>query len=206
MTVVERSMVVGVFTNTVLAERAIDELHQAGITNEQIGFVARGEATQSVSTPAEEAKSHALGATTGAVSGGVAGGLLSAAVAFLIPGFGPALAGGILAAALGGTVLGAVAGGFIGALKGMGISEEEARYYQRELETGRTLVTVNAGERNHEVIDILRRNGAYNASAEPKASIREANTSTSSDDANNTVDANIRSGEYNPNIPPGASL
>lgn len=206
MTVIERSTVVGVFTNSVLAERAIDELHHVGFTNEQIGFVARGTAAQPTSTRDEETKAHALGATTGAVGGGVAGGLLSAAAALLIPGFGPALAGGMLVATLGGAVLGAITGGFVGALKGMGVSEEEAHYYQRELETGRTLVTVNAGERNREVIEILRRNGAYDASTEPKSVTTEASSATTSNDPNNAVDTNVQAGEYNPNIPPGASL
>ena len=56
---------------------------------------------------------------------------------------------------------GAAAGGLLGALIGLAIPEEDARYYQTEVETGRTLVTVQAGGRYAEAVDILRSNGAY---------------------------------------------
>jgi hypothetical protein len=105
----------------------------------------------------------ATGAATGAVSGGVVGGLLGAAAALLLPGLGPALAGGILAVTLGSVALGAVAGSFVGALTGFGIPEEDALYYQNELELGRIIVTVKAAERYQEAFDILRHNGAYDA-------------------------------------------
>jgi hypothetical protein len=95
---------------------------------------------------------------------------------------------------------GAVAGGFVGALQGMGISEEEARYYERELESGRIIVAVDAAEeRTEEVLTILRRNGAYDASAQPDA-IEESPTQPIQNDRNvrHTV-------EYNPNIPSGST-
>lgn len=165
MTMTDRSTVVGVFTDRAMAERAIEQLHQAGFHDEQIGYVSRD---SQVSTVAPEASNDtAAGAATGAVSGGVLGGVLGAAAALLIPGFGPAIAGGILAATLGGAALGAVAGGLVGALTGMGIPEEEARYYQDEFETGRTIVTVKTDGRYEEALNILRQNGAYDATARP---------------------------------------
>src|SRR5690242_11237855 len=158
--------VVGVFTNQLLAEHALSDLHEAGFTDEQIGFAVRAKEAIAVNIAPTDPRAHVIGATTGAVSGGVAGGLLSAAVALLIPGIGPALAGGMLAATLSGVVLGAFAGGMVGALQGMGISEEEARYYERELETGRIIITVDARDRKQEVLDILRCNSAYDASTQ----------------------------------------
>ena len=48
-------------------------------------------------------------------------------------------------------------------LVSMGVPEEEARYYQSELEFGRTIVTVEAGDRREDALEILRSNGGYDA-------------------------------------------
>ncbi len=48
-------------------------------------------------------------------------------------------------------------------LVSMGVPEEEARYYQSELELGRTIVTVEAGDRREDALEILRSNGGYDA-------------------------------------------
>jgi hypothetical protein len=196
---IEHATVVGVFTNQLLAERALSDLHRADFNDEQIGFAMRAKEAAGVNIAPTDARAHAIGATTGAVSGGVAGGLLSAAAALLIPGVGPAVTGGVLAATLSGVVLGAVAGGFVGALQGMGVSEEEAHYYERELESGRIIVAVDAGEREQEVLDILRRNGAYDASAEPDA-IEEIPTQQFQDGYYRQY-----INEYDPNIPFGSA-
>ena len=103
------------------------------------------------------------GAAAGAVSGGIIGGVIGAAAALLIPGFGPAIAGGILLATLGGVAIGAAAGGLLGTLIGMGVPEEEARYYEGEFGSGRTIVTVRADGRQQEAMEILHRNGGYDA-------------------------------------------
>jgi len=192
MTTTEKVTSVGVFTERHLADRAIEELHNAGFSSDQIGFVSREGTTEeqvplipaqpSTGTgsmtapigvapaytpidadvpPPEENKAEATAA--GVVGGGVIGGILGAAAALLIPGLGPAIAGGILTAVLGGAAIGAVAGGLIGALTSMGVPEDEARFYQDELRVGRTLVTVKAGDRYDEALAILRHNGAYDA-------------------------------------------
>lgn len=96
----------------------------------------------------------------GAVGGGIVGGLVGAVAALLIPGIGPALAGGIIVTAIGGAAIGAVTGGLLGAFAGMGIPREEAHHYQRELEAGRVLVTVQANDQSAEALDILRQHGA----------------------------------------------
>ncbi len=159
ITMTERAMVVGIFSDRAQAERAIDALQHAGFTDELIGFVRRSEATSS-SEPRLEVGSEA---TTGVIGGGVVGGVLGATASLLIPGLGPAIAGGILAVTLGGVAVGAAAGGIIGALIDMGVPEEEAHYYQSEFEAGHTVVTVRAANRQLEAIDLLHQYGAYNA-------------------------------------------
>jgi len=98
---------------------------------------------------------------SGAIAGAGIGGLIAAAASLLIPGFGPVVAGGILATVLGGAAVGAAAGGILGALMGLGVPEEEARFYEGEFNEGRILVTVKAGDRYSEARDVLLRNGAY---------------------------------------------
>ena len=55
-----------------------------------------------------------------------------------------------------GATSGAVAAGLIGALVGLGIPESDARFYEGEVKSGRTLVTVRSPTRPAEVAEILR--------------------------------------------------
>jgi hypothetical protein len=156
MTTTRRTAAVGIFDNDDQARRAIDALKRAGFRDDQIGFIRRR-------VDADRDTDTGTRVATGVVGGGVLGGILGAAASLLIPGLGPAIAGGILAATLGGAAIGAAAGGIIGALTDIGVPEEEARYYQGEFEAGRVIVTVRADGREREARDILRQNGARDA-------------------------------------------
>ncbi|MBO0778908.1 MAG: hypothetical protein J2P37_08795 [Ktedonobacteraceae bacterium] len=162
MAIVERSTIVGVFTDSARARMALEELQRAGFTAQQVSFISGRTGEQST-------LSRLIGpvattrATAGVIGGGVVGGIAGAVAALLIPGFGPALSGGMFGTMLGGTVLGALAGGFVSTLVSMGIPEDDARYYQAELEKGRSIVMVRAGERTSEANAILRQSGAYAA-------------------------------------------
>lgn len=145
---------VGVFHEPTQASTALEELRQAGYSDDEIGYLTRASTIQ----PDETTSTYI---TSSAIEGGLVGGLIGAAVALLIPGFGLAVAGGILAAALGGVALGAAAGGILGALIDIGIPEEEARHYHRQLEAGRIVVTVKAQSGYEDALRILRRNGAH---------------------------------------------
>src|SRR5581483_5435404 len=103
------------------------------------------------------------GAATGAAGGAGAAALTSLGITFGIsPIVGPVLALGPIAAALLSAAGGAAAGGIIGALVGLGVPEHEAKYYEGELQSGRYLVTVQAGNRYNEAWAVLHRLGAYN--------------------------------------------
>src|SRR5436305_2994119 len=164
MTMTDRSTVVAVFELRSEADAAIYELQRAGFRDDQIGFIVRNEG-EGVTTPVEneDTTEKGPGAAVGAVSGGIIGGVIGAAAALLIPGIGPAIAGGILVTVLGGAAIGAAAGGIVGALVGMGVPEEEAHYYAGEFHSGRTLVTVRADGRQQEAINILHHYGGYDA-------------------------------------------
>jgi uncharacterized protein (TIGR02271 family) len=163
MATTERTTVVGAFDNRQDAEKAVEELHRAGFRDDQIGFATRG-AESDIGEPESKAGEGAAG---GLLTGGVIGGILGALAAGLIPGIGPVIAGGILAGVLGGAAVGAAAGGLIGALMGMGVPEEEASYYNREFESGRTIVTVKADGRYDEARAILQRYGVLEYGAQP---------------------------------------
>lgn len=165
-----RETVVGVFHDHADAERAIQDLRAAGFRDDQIGLLTPHGTPGVEVSPAPQFETRA---GAGAVAGAVVGGVLGAAVALLIPGIGPVVAGGILATALGGGAVGALAGGIIGALVGMGIPEEEARYYEGEFKLGRTLVTVRADGRYDEARGILRRDGAYDVHEREPATFAE---------------------------------
>ena len=85
--------------------------------------------------------------------GGVLG-LLVGVGAHAIPGIGPVLAAGSLAAALGtagastlvGAGLGAATGGIVGGLVGLGIPEEDATMYAEGARRGGTLVTAQVAD------------------------------------------------------------
>jgi hypothetical protein len=115
--------IVGVFDDRLAAEATVDSLLQAGFHHDQIGFVIRGadDVAGGMITDAEGTK-DGKGALTGMVTGGMLGGVLAAAVSLLLPGVGPVLAGGVLAAFFGGAIAGTAVGGIFGAMKGLGIS------------------------------------------------------------------------------------
>lgn len=117
--------------------------------------------------PVEEdsaAEGAGVGAGVGAVIGGL-GGLLVGLGALAIPGIGPVVAAGPLAAALtglagagAGAVAGGVTGGLLGALVDMGVPEENAHYYAEGVRRGGTLVTLRVSDdRTNEAVEILNR-------------------------------------------------
>ena len=70
------------------------------------------------------------------------------------------MAAGPLAAALTGAAVGAAGGGLLGALTGLGVPEDEARWYEAEVGRGGTLVTVRADGRYEEARRIMSEYGA----------------------------------------------
>src|SRR5215218_283492 len=142
-----RSVAVGVFEDRRHAQAAVDDLRRAGFREDQVGVIARDEAGR-VSTTVETAGTGSMmaeGAATGALAGAGAGALWALGIAAgVLPAIGPVIAGGVLASVLASAAGGAAVAGIVGALIGLGIPEEEARYYEGEFKAGRTVVTVQA--------------------------------------------------------------
>ena len=104
---------------------------------------ARGRNTATELTRTETHSGTGTGAGVGATVGGMVG-ILTGLGIMAIPGIGPLVAAGWLAATLAGAGAGAVAGALVGALAGAGVSREEAQVYEEGVRRGHTLVSVRA--------------------------------------------------------------
>jgi hypothetical protein len=156
------------------ANAALRELVDNGFSRDDISLVARdegGDYGRYLETGPEAeiessgaAQGAGVGAGIGAAIGGL-GGLLVGLGALTIPGVGPVLAAGPLAAALtglagagAGAVAGGITGGLIGALVDMGVPEETAQYYAEGVRRGGHLITIRSPEHlTDRAVDILNR-------------------------------------------------
>lgn len=157
-TTTKRSTYVGLFDDRNKADKAATDLRTAGFKDDEIGYAWRDDSGKTQKEGDTKAGEMAAG---GAVTGAALGGLMGAAAAGLIPGIGPIIAGGILASTLTGAAVGTAAGGVTGGLVGMGIPDEEAKYYDGEFREGRTLMTVKNESRYDEAGDVIRRGGGW---------------------------------------------
>lgn len=163
--------IVAVYDHFQDANKAIENLTNDGISRDAIGLaVNNGERKGEYSNlEANVEKYEDVTGAQGSLFGGVVGGIAGAAVvltAIVIPGVGPLLAAGPLAALLGGAT-GAVIGGTAGAISGgvaaslihLGIPDDQADYYAEAIRRGNALVTVTIQDENQAslVSDILRR-------------------------------------------------
>ncbi|MGI6226195.1 MAG: general stress protein [Peptococcales bacterium] len=153
--------IVAVFSQRGQAESAANRLRQEGFDKE-ISIVSKDDNSNkqnnnngmSMGTGDSVADGAATGATWGAL-----GGLALGAGALAIPGFGPILAAGPIAAALSG----AAAGGLGGALIDMGIPESESRNYENDVKQGKTLIAVECSDNKaKKASEILKQSGADN--------------------------------------------
>ena len=133
------------------ASDAVGELEASGVPHGDISIVANN-STNWYDDDGDDTNAAADatgGAGVGAVIGG-AGGLLTGLGLMAIPGVGPVVAAGWLAAtavgALGGAVVGGAAGGIIGALTDSGVSEKDAHVYAEGVRRGGTLVTAKVSD------------------------------------------------------------
>lgn len=174
-----KNIISAAFDDRIQAERAVADLRSAGVPDRAISVIARHGDETVARTGAGDADRHniddkgsgtAKGLGVGAGVGAVAG-----LAALLIPGVGPFFAAGAVAETLGlvgssvvtSAAVGAAAGGLTGALMKYGVSEEEARHYDRRINEGAVFVGVDtdhAGVAPQTVRDMLYAAGGRSAS------------------------------------------
>jgi uncharacterized protein (TIGR02271 family) len=153
------------------AVAVVNDLVDAGFHRNSISIVAN-DADKQYSTYIDHDVSGddtAKGAGFGALIGGL-GGLLVGLGALAIPGIGPIIAAGPIAAALAGAGIGAVTGGIIGALIDLGIPEESANIYAESVRRGNVLVVAQvADNRVEEATRIMERPGLIDIEGEAES-------------------------------------
>jgi len=147
--------VLGIFTNKADAEDTIDRLRSEGFNAKDISLVMHNK-TQQKEIANNTGANVAGGAITGVATGAVVGGIAGLLAGTTIPVLGGLLLAGPIGAALGltgaaattvsGAATGAVAGGLIGALMGIGMTKEDATYYQSRVNEGAILIAVPAAD------------------------------------------------------------
>ena len=145
--------VTGIFATREAAERAYEQVQQAGIPHDKLTILTPGSADQidkefqSVPTDASEqpGMGNAMGALLGGGIGITGGSLLMA----LVPGVGPITALGLLGAAVlgaAGATVGAAAGSKIEKATYEGLPEDEIFVYEDALRKGRSVLIALADD------------------------------------------------------------
>jgi hypothetical protein len=140
----ERS-VVGVYETMAQAEEAVHTLDQAGFPVKHVSIVTQNLVSDKTMhgyiTPGEDLTPQ--GAATGAWVGGLLSLLIGSAFLW-VPGFGPLVVLGRLAALLlvgaEGALIGAATGSLLGALANWGIAQEHILDYEQQVKGGKHLV------------------------------------------------------------------
>ena len=162
--------VIGLFASESAAQEAIANLRKKGYTENEINLVQkdnRSSGSRGTGSPGmtNGTSSKDLGLATGGVTDGVTsgatwGGLAGLALgagALAVPGVGPLLAAGPIAAALTGAATGGIAGGLID----WGIPAERGQHYENRVKQGDLLAVVKVSDsKANEAASILRNNGA----------------------------------------------
>ncbi len=167
--------VTGLFDDYSNARAAVSALESAGVPSRDISIVSNN-ADNRHSDTSNAAESAGTGAGIGAAVGG-AGGLLTGLGLMAIPGVGPVIAAGWLAATAVGAVAGAVAGGatggIIGALTSSGVSEDDAHVYAEGVRRGGSLVSANIDDTLVPEAEAILKRSNWVDPAERRASYNE---------------------------------
>ena len=142
--------VIGVFDSEHSAESAVAELRRSGFSDNEISVVGKD---------AGKHGGHGDGVGDGATWGaglGAGAGLLATAGALAIPGFGPVLAMGPLAA----TLTAAAGGGIAGALVDFGVPSGQSKQYEAKVKEGKYLAVLKTSKDAHKAQQCLQDEGA----------------------------------------------
>jgi hypothetical protein len=160
------------YDNYADAQGAVARLEAAGVPHSDISIVAnnsegwfsgngKGKVDRDRDGTDDRAEGAGTGAGIGAGLGGTAG-LLAGLGLLAIPGLGPVVAAGWLAATAAGAAAGAATGGIIGALTQAGFTDEDAHTYAEGIRRGGTLVTARVADGDRSRLDSVLNQSAIN--------------------------------------------
>ncbi|HVF84131.1 MAG TPA: general stress protein [Sphingomicrobium sp.] len=149
------NIVSAVFDDYGEAQRAVEELRAAGVSNSAISIIGKHDGDTATETTGsgdhvDDGKEPASFIAKAAAGSGI--GALLGVAALAIPGVGPLVAAGAIAeaaiggAAVTGTVIGAAAGGVADLLTKHGVSDDDARYYGERIDQGGIFVSVDTSD------------------------------------------------------------
>jgi hypothetical protein len=152
------------------AQSAVRGLEAAGVPHSDISIVANNSDSwfstdKKVDRDGDGVDDRAEGAGKGAgIGAGIGGtaGLLAGLGLLAIPGLGPVVAAGWLAATAVGAAAGAATGGIVGALTEAGISNEDAHVYAEGVRRGGTLVSARVADTDRARLDAVLNKSAVN--------------------------------------------
>jgi hypothetical protein len=153
-------LVLALFDNAVSAASAARDLRALGVSRERVSIVARshdeeGELAQaSGGSPGSEIEDSASASRLGELSAH-----LLAAIALVMPGIGPIVADGPLAAGLG-EAAGHLAGGMTKTLERAGLSEGDATAWEADVQRGGFLIGAHVTGEVDAARAVMTRNGA----------------------------------------------
>jgi hypothetical protein len=133
------------------AQRAVHHLTQAGVDDDDISLIANN-------ADKWYAPDYATGAGKGAAIGagfGGFGGLLAGLGLLAIPGLGPVVAAGWLAAAAAGAAVVGAAGGVVGMLAEAGVAVNDAEVYAESIRRGGSLVSARVEEADKDRLEAI---------------------------------------------------
>lgn len=171
--------IAGFFRTRIEGETAYNQLIANGFDRDQVSFVAgdtRGHQSPAIGpiegtgAESEMPQDIAMGSAIGLTAG---------LILLVIPGIGPFLAVGPLAAAMGGIAAGAGVGGIVGLLRDHGVTQEEAEFYEDGVRRGGSLITVRGAteEEEKKARKIMKDNGTIETEeliAQPRTSAGSA--------------------------------
>jgi len=167
--------ITGLFDDYSDASTAVSALESAGVPSSDISIVSNN-ADDRHADASNAAEGAGTGAGIGAAVGG-AGGLLTGLGLMAIPGVGPVVAAGWLAATAAGAVAGAIAGGatggIIGAMTSSGVSEDDAHVYAEGVRRGGSLVTAKVDDALAPEAEAILKRSNWVDPAERRASYTE---------------------------------
>jgi hypothetical protein len=157
------------YDNYADAQKAVQGLESAGVPHADISIVANNsdnwyggnKVDRDHDGVDDRAEGAGKGAGIGAGLGGAAG-LLAGLGLLAIPGLGPVVAAGWLAATAVGAAAGAATGGIVGALTEAGVSKEEAPLYAEGVRRGGTLVSARVPDADRTRLDAILSQSAVN--------------------------------------------